>query len=101
MIEQGFVCLVNSPNFDEITVEVIDHNKKEEVLGSTTIRVSSLISQPGMEYSLQPWILKGGNITNATIVMSASLRGLMSPQASTVKPDKVQIAEKILIKPKH
>ena len=35
---KGFVCLVRSPNFDEIRVEVIDFEKKDEVLGYTIIR---------------------------------------------------------------
>ena len=52
VIEQGFVCLVRAPHFDEIRVEVVDFEKKDEVLGYTSIRVSSLIDQPGMEYCL-------------------------------------------------
>ena len=62
VIEQGFVCLVRAPHFDEIRVEVVDFEKKDEVLGYTTIRVSSLIDQPGMEWSLQPWILRGDRV---------------------------------------
>ena len=62
VIEQGFVCLVRAPHFDEIRVEVVDFEKKDEVLGYTVIRVSSLIDQPGMEWTLQPWILRGARV---------------------------------------
>jgi len=84
VIEQGFVCLVRAPHFDEIRVEVVDFERKDEVLGYTSIRVSSLIDQPGMEWSLQPWILRGAR-GDAQIVMSASLRGLLPPQMSPTK----------------
>ena len=62
VIEQGFVCLVRAPHFDEIRVEVVDFEKKDELLGYTVIRVSSLIDQPNMEWSLQPWILRGARV---------------------------------------
>ena len=51
------------------------------------------------EYTLQPWQLKGKNIVNAQIMMSASLRGLLSPQASPLKKktEKVDIIMKMII----
>jgi len=84
VIEQGFVSLVKAPNFDEIRVEVIDFAKKDQILGFCIIRTSELMKQPGMEFTLQPWTLSG-NTTNAQIMMSASLRGLMPPQSSPIK----------------
>ena len=48
MIEQGFVCLVKSLLMDEISVEVIDHGKKDDLIAASTIRVSQLMNQPGM-----------------------------------------------------
>ena len=48
MIEQGFVCLVKSLLMDEISVEVIDHGKKDDLIAACTIRVSQLMNQPGM-----------------------------------------------------
>jgi len=82
IIEQGFVMLIRAPYTDELRIEVIDTaSKKDEVIGTCSIRIWSLIEQPGMEYSLQPWLLKG-NSPDAKIVMSASLRGLLPPQCS-------------------
>ena len=69
VIEQGFVCLVRAPHFDEIRVEVVDFEKKDEVLGYTVIRVSSLIDQPGMEWTLQPWILRGARVRDCDMFL--------------------------------
>jgi len=85
VIEQGFVMLIRAPYTDEIKIDVIDTaSKKDEVIGTCTIRIWSLIEQLGMEYPLQPWLLKG-NSADAKIVMSASLRGLLPPQVSPKK----------------
>eukprot|EP00090_Calanus_glacialis_P017269 TRINITY_DN26933_c0_g1_i7.p1 TRINITY_DN26933_c0_g1~~TRINITY_DN26933_c0_g1_i7.p1 ORF type:complete len:1127 (+),score=330.64 TRINITY_DN26933_c0_g1_i7:171-3551(+) len=85
IIEQGFVMLIRAPYTDEIKIDVIDTaSKKDDVIGTCTIRIWSLIEQPGMEYTLQPWLLKG-NSPDAKIVMSASLRGLLPPQCSPRK----------------
>ena len=91
VIEQGFVSLVKAPNFDEIRVEVIDFAKKDQILGFCIIRTSELMKQPGMEFTLQPWTLSG-NTTNAQIMMSASLRGLMPPQSSPIKNPTKQVS---------
>eukprot|EP00092_Neocalanus_flemingeri_P064404 GFUD01078159.1.p1 GENE.GFUD01078159.1~~GFUD01078159.1.p1 ORF type:complete len:1135 (-),score=294.37 GFUD01078159.1:524-3928(-) len=85
IIEQGFVMLIRAPYTDEVKIDVIDTaSKKDEVIGTCSIRIWSLIDQPDMEYSLQPWLLKG-NSSDAKIVMSASLRGLLPPQCSPKK----------------
>jgi len=96
IIEQGFVMLIKAPYTDELRIDVIDTaSKKDEVIGTCTIRIWSLIEQPGMEYSLQPWLLKG-NSADAKIVMSASLRGLLPPQSSPKKgqPSSVGVKNK-------
>jgi len=88
IIEQGFVMLIRAPYTDEIKIDVIDTaSKKDDVIGTCTIRIWSLIEQPEMEYPLQPWLLKG-NSPDAKIVMSASLRGLLPPQCSPKKTPK-------------
>ena len=84
------MSLVKSPNFDEIKVDVIDYSKKDEILGSCTIRTSDLLNQQGMEYTLQPWTLTGG-IPNAQIIMSASLRGLLPAPSSPSKSSVIQV----------
>jgi len=90
VIEQGFVMLISSPYTDEIRINVIDTAKKksEEVIGTTSIRVWSLIDQPDMEYPLQPFLLKG-NSPSAKINLSVSMRGLLpashsSPRKSVI-----------------
>ena len=83
--EQGFVVLIKCPYTDIIRLDIIDMaSKKDDVIGTCTIRIWSLIEQPEMEYPLQPWLLKG-NSPDAKIVMSASLRGLLPPQCSPKK----------------
>lgn len=85
VIEQGFVMLSRSPYTDEIRINVVDKNaksKKKQVVGTTSIRVWSLIEQPGMEYPMQPFILKG-HAPNAQICLSASLRGLVRPESGS------------------
>jgi len=93
IIEQGFVMLIRAPYTDEIKIDVIDTaSKKDEVIGTCNIRIWSLIEQQGMEYPLQPWLLKG-NSSDAKLVMSASLRGLLPPQCSPRKGQKPAEAE--------
>jgi Ca2+-dependent lipid-binding protein len=54
VIEQGFVALIHNPYTDEIRLNVVDTaSKKDDVIGTTVIRIWSLIEQPEMEYSLQ------------------------------------------------
>eukprot|EP00092_Neocalanus_flemingeri_P021078 GFUD01022838.1.p1 GENE.GFUD01022838.1~~GFUD01022838.1.p1 ORF type:complete len:586 (+),score=158.29 GFUD01022838.1:255-1760(+) len=87
IIEQGFVMLTKAPYTDELRIDVIDTaSKKDEVIGTCNIRIWTLIEQPGMEYSLQPWLLKG-KMSDAKIVMSVSVRGLLPPQCE-LKPSK-------------
>merc|ERR1712106_767797 len=93
IIEQGFVMLIRAPYTDEIKIDVIDTaSKKDEVIGTCNIRIWSLIEQTGMEYPLQPWLLKGSS-SDAKIVMSASLRGLLPPQCSPRKGQRQPEAE--------
>ena len=92
IIEQGFVNIITRPFTDELRIDVLDTaGKKDKVLGSCTVSVwRDLVEQPGMEQPLRPWILKG-NLPNAKIVMSASLRGLLpavtSPRKSLSPPE--------------
>ena len=97
IIEQGFVSLVKRPYTDELRIDVIDTaGKKDEVLGSCTINVwRDLVEQPGLEQPLRPWILKG-SYPGSKIVMSASLRGLLTPESSPrKKPDPSQVRKRI------
>jgi len=80
IIEQGFVMVVRAPLADEIRIEVVDTNK-DKVIGTCNISILSVIEQPGMEHSLQPWILVGPS-SEATITMSVSVRGLQPPMSS-------------------
>ena len=92
IIEQGFVNIITRPFTDELRIDVLDTGgKKDKVLGSCTINVwRDLVDQPGMEQPLRPWVLKG-NLPNAKIVMSASLRGLLpavtSPRKNLTPPE--------------
>jgi len=91
-IEQGFVMLVKAPYTDEFQVDVIDtaSKKKDDVIGTCSVKVWDLVEHTGMEYKLQPWLLKS-NSSTAKIVMSASLRGLEAPQVSPRKTARLSI----------
>ena len=55
----------------------IDYDCSHQIL--LQVRVSALMDQPGMEYSLQPWTLRDTNTAGtATVLMSASLRYILS-----------------------
>jgi len=79
--EQGFVFLVANPDSDDLTVRVLDSAKKDACVGQALLRVSDVLAYPNMEMTSQPLHLKGvGAGKQATIVISAQVRGLLPPK---------------------
>jgi len=91
VIEQGFVMLVYSPNSDDIDFKVVDSAKNNQEIGTVSVDIWKILEQPSMEFSLQPWTLKGSS-SDAKIVMSVSVRGIVpdpvfeSPQKKVLDP---------------
>jgi len=89
VIEQGFVLLIKSPHSDDIHIRVLDTGKQNNCIGTASINVWDLIQQPGMEYPLQPWILKSSS-RDAKIMLSVSVRGIKSAPNPTSKSPREQ-----------
>jgi len=75
VIEQGFVLLVTSPHSDDIHLRILDTKQNNLCIGTVTVNVWKIIQEPGMEYPLQPWIVKGDS-PDAKLSMAVSVRGL-------------------------
>ena len=56
IFDKEFTLLVNNPNTEDLSIEVIDSNEK--VIGNTTISIFDLLNQPDMEYTCQQFELK-------------------------------------------
>lgn len=85
VFEQGFVFTVVNPHADDLHIRIIDVGHKNAVIAQTVIRTSDLLAQPNMEYSHQPFHLKGSG-GGASIIMAAQLRCLKKPEPKATRP---------------
>ena len=69
--EEGFVCLVNNPELDQLQLKVYDNRTKTE-LGGLRLSLANLLGRQGMEYFQQPFKLKK-SATEATITLHLQL----------------------------
>lgn len=89
VFEQGFVFTVCNPHFDDLHIRVIDTGHKNAVIGSTTLRTSDIMSSPDMEYTRQPFQLKGGG-GNSSIKLAANVRCLQKASVKRKLTDGIQ-----------
>lgn len=89
VFEQGFVFTVVNPHFDDLHIRVIDTGHKNALLGSTTLRTSDIMASSDMEYTRQPFHLKGGG-GNSSIKMAVNVRCLRRASVKRKLTDGIQ-----------